>query len=680
MTRDWTIEKLQELALTSLQFTYNADSPDTLLFQLKPEHYYTELPLAPLDRLTVRQGNRIVFSGVVPLGATCAAQAAEGETVSINLQSDYYILDHTVYAKLNKDGKAVFARTSTYSRTTTVNDVCSSVSSWLGDYLPSSLRCDCSARIPTPTSNGTAPCSALLGDAMRWVPDSVMVQRYGVNNTLLLTKASNLEELRLDTSRHLLQSVSFQPRTDIQVPVCALVGDIHQTWPSGADIRTLGAFVYAVPLKNNTSAGNQKMIVKGVPLPRRRQFLRSVEEFKLEKVAPMSDDARFLLSMFPEYAPFITYLSVGSVLVNVVSKSDFIDDLEEDDEDSKIPENYDDKPETWEGAGFNAIFVHTEGSFPAASTSSKNVSGLKWCKASLSVVLGVIVTRDTDLPKELHDLAQELFPGRRRSNGERWAYVRKTLTCNLIDKRRKVYNTANANLCAGDADYKTEQTEYDEATRADYISAMEQYFVSASKLQHEGNIELKLTEDLNPAAMTGRLLRVNGLRSEWARAEMNSVVRSVSWDYQRGQLSLTTGPRSTMGFDELLERRLLARNRSSEESQRMNIAFDNDDEEGAAAEDSALSISPSITAGTDKDSSGRWHKPFTLYFQNGDPEGTVFLAGGVVRLSNQLVFNIEDTDKQIIDGKANGGKWVYGSKVKIRRKRKGGELTFDIVQ
>lgn len=680
MIYDWTIDELQDVALTSLQFTYNVDSPDSLSFQLKPEHYYTELPLKPLDRLTVRQGDRVVFSGIVPLGALCATQAAEGESVSIDLQSDFYILDHTVYAKLNQEGQAVFSRASAYSRTTTISDVCKSVSSWLGGYLPSQLRCECSARIPTPTSNGTAPCSALLGDAMRWVPDSVMVQRYGVSNSLLLTKASNLEELRLDTSSHLLQSVSFQPRTDIQVPVCALVGDIHQTWPGGADIRTLGAFVYAVPMKNNTGAGNQKMIVKGVPVPKRRQFLRSIEEFKLEKIAPQTDEAKFILSMFPEYAPFLLYMQVGSVLVNVVSKADFSDELEEDDEDAKIPANYDDKPETWEGAGVNSIFVHTEGSFPAASTSHKNVSGLKWCKASLSVVLGVIVTRDTDLPKELHDLAQELFPGRRRSNGERWAYVRKTLTCNLIDKRRKVYNAANANLCAGDADYKTEQPEYDEATRADYISAMEQYFDSASKLQHEGNIELKLTEDLNPAAMTGRLIRVNGLRPEWARAEMNSVVRSVSWDYQRGQLSLTTGPRSTMGFDELLERRLLARNRGSEEAQRMNIAFDRDDEEGAAAEDSALSISPSITAGTDKESSGRWHKPFTLYFQNGDPEGTVFLAGGVIRLSRQQVFNIEDTDKQIIDGKATGGKWVYGSKVKIRRKKKGGELTFDIIQ
>lgn len=854
----WTIQDLQTLSATSLQLTYNTDGADTLSLTLRPENY-AELPLQALDRLTVTDGERIVFSGLVPMGANCAAEAAAGETVEIELQSDYYVLDHTVYAKLNSKGEAVFSRVPSKRRTMTLAELCATLNSWLASHLPSRLTCPAQAVIPTPSSNGTAPCSSLLTDGMRWAPDAVLVQRYAAEgNRLLVTTPGNLEaenetktvieqpsgttednwngygfgcivqqsgtvkrleiecrhegsaqpanipvwvkvwlavsdnsqllavsdnsqlhsvnavlsyefpefevtagdELRVsfhtadglettayqmgvqccmrvvakdsnepggmlgsmgsygDTSQrrwmakyawhievkmpltplalspatHPLQSVTLRAREDLRVPVCALVGRVHATWPAGADIRTLGAFVYAVPVEpkqpdeeeppGNGAGGSpasQKMIIKGVAIPERRITTSDALEYNTTPIIADSNTAKFIRAFFPEYAPFIDYMEAGACLVEAVSKEDLEASMDDDgDEDAKAPANYEPDINSW-AVGDTGVYVLTQGSFTASSRNSKNLKGLRWCKAVLSLVL-CVKARPSDVPSELWATAEELFPGRRKKDKIKYAYVRKTLTCNLINRRRRVYDPARNAPCSGDPEYtppppETPEDDPENPTNSDYKTAMGQYYRAASKLQHEGNVSMLYDGSINPAELTGRWLTVHGMRPEWET--MQAVVRSVQWDYMQRKLSMSVGPRSVMGFSEYLERRVIGRNRGRDKAQEEALAYDSQDEEVQQETEAEMSVSPSISAGTDSTSTGRWVKPFTLFT---NPETKkLTMKGGVLKKGGQQ-FVVEDSETQIKDGAPGGAEWAEGVELELRWKKKNNLITFDIYQ
>ncbi len=686
------ISRLQELSATSLQLTYNADAADTLSLTLRPENY-AELPLEARQRLTVTDGDHIVFSGVVPAGCNCAAEAAAGETVEVELQSDYYVLDHTVYAKVDPFGRPMFARKVVEGSTTTVANVVQGIETWLGSYLPSKLTCEASAVVPTPTANGTAPCAAVLNDCLRWVPDVVTVQRYGEQNTLTVTTPEKLgEPLVFSPSTHPLQSVSLRPRHDLVVPVCALVGAVHAVWPDGGDVREPGAFVYAVPFDPQdeqqrggagSSPASQKMIVKGVPLPENKIFEASPEEWKGEDITADSNAAKFIRAFLPEYAPFIGCVKLGACLVNIVGEDALAEDLETDkDEDAKLPANYVGDVKQWQ-AWQQSIYVHTEGSFAASSNKKKNVKGLNWCKATLGLVLAIRKSPDSDVPSHLQAAAGELFPGRTKGTFEgksaRFAYVRKTFTVNLINRRKKIYDPATNKLCSGDEQYtqEPEPEENETPTMADYKAAMKRYYDVASKLQHEGNIGLLYDGSLNPAELTGRRVLVQGMRPEWE--SMSAIVRSVSWNYEQQKFTLSLGTRSMMGFDEYLERRLIARNRGRDKAQEEALAYDSLDEAAQEEQESEMSVSPNISSKTDTTTTGRWVKPFTLFT---NPETKkLTLKGGTFTKKGQS-YTVEDTETQIYHGAPNDKPWVEGSKVKLKmlKHKTTGVRTFNIYQ
>ena len=684
------LSRLQELSATSLQLTYNADAADTLSLTLRPENY-AELPLQALDRLTVTDGDRIVFSGVVPAGCNCAAEAAAGETVEVELQSDYYVLDHTVYAKVDPFGRPMFARKVVEGSTTTVAKVVQGIETWLGHYLPSKLTCEASAVVPSPSANGTAPCTAVLNDCLRWVPDVVTVQRYGEQNSITVTTPEKLgEPLVFSPATHPLQSVSLKPRHDLQVPVCALVGGVHSVYPTGGDIREPGAFVYAVPLDpedetQNGGAGSapasQKMIVRGVPVPERKQYVSSKDEHLLTKTIADSNTAKFVTAYFPEYVPFIPYLRVGSCLIDIVPEAQaFEKDEDEKDEDAKIPANYRGEASYWKTLE-NNVYVHAEGSFAASTRKKRNIKGLTWCKAKIGIILAVQMN-ESDVPRKLWGLAEELFPGRQKGDGNRYAYVRKTLSCNLINRRKKVYDPATNKLCSTDSEYNEQQEQQPEETPTmlDYKAAMAQYYKAANKLQHEGSIGLLYDGTINPAELTGRRVLVDGLRPEWSAPDMQAIIRSVQWDYAQRKLSLTLGTRAVMGFDEYLERRLIARNRGRDKAQQEAIAYDPADEEAQKEEEDSMSVSPSITAETDSNNTGKWVKPFKLFVTSEGDDSKVMLKGGHLRKGTQT-FYVEDTEKQIENGKKGSKDWEQAKKVKLRWKLlSDGSYTYDIYQ
>ncbi|MBQ8238889.1 MAG: hypothetical protein IJZ39_12190 [Oscillospiraceae bacterium] len=678
-TYNWTVQELQAHAARSLEFSYNTDRPDTLNIELRPESY-AKLPLVALDRLTVTEGGRVIFSGIVPIGANCAAQAAQGETVNIELQSDYYILQNTVYAKLNGKGEAVFSRTPVDSRTTTLNKVVESISEWLDSYLPSRLTCSTSAVVPTPTSDGTAPCASLLADALRWVPDAVTVQRYINGGSLSVTTSANVGSIQLTPKANALQSVSLQARYDLRVPVCALVGGVHKVWPAGADIRQLGAFVYAVPVEYDdpdspqvggagTSPASSKMIVKGVPIPEGAIFVKGKEEYDTDPYTAQSNAQKFIKHFFPELAPLQSVALIGKPLVEIVSRETLQEELEDSgDEDAQVPDNYMDNIQSW---GLSQIYVHTEGSFPASTRNSKNVRGLRWCKAQVSFILAV--KSNQDLTAEQRLICQTYLPGRRTKNGEVYGYVRKTLNCNLINRRRRVYDPATNKLCSTDEGYSEEiDTEATESpTTADYIAAMEQYYAAASKLQHEGSISMLHNGSLVPSELTGKSVTVAGLREEWE--SMTAVIRSVQWDYGKKSLSLSVGSRAVMGYSENLQRRVLARNRTRDEAQKNTLAYDPVDDIAQTETENAMSVSPSITAGTDTTSSGKFHKRGTLYIREEDK--VLVCAGGSIRYGNQL-FHIDDAETQ-----TNGSPWEKGKPVRIKFvKDESGKTTYELFQ
>lgn len=683
-----TLSYLQQISATSAVFTYNVDAPDTLSLSIKPEHY-GDLPLDIYDRLTVTDGDRVIFSGIVPVGANCAAQAAQGETVSIQLQSDYYVLQNTVYAKLNNNGEVVFSRMPVTTKTTTLSKVVESIDNWLGSYLPSTLRCSVSATIPTPTSNGTSPCASMLTDALRWVPDAMAVQRYSsAGNTLRVVRSRDLDSIELRASENALQNVTLSARHDLQIKTCALVGAVHKVWPASGDVRDLGAFVYAVPIEKDRpdspqmggagdSPASSKMIVKGVKLPERLVYSRDEKEFIFEKYAENSSTQKFIKRFFPELAPLRNVAYAGACFVDVLSKEALQDELEESaDEDAQVPNNYADLNEV-ENWG-HSVYVLTEGSFPASTRNSRNVRGLRWCKASLAMVVAVKVKTE-NITDEQRLLCQAYLPGlRKKKNDGSYYYVRKTLNCILINRRRRVYDPATNKLCSTDEGYNEESSTppTDDVTTADYIAAMEQYYNAAKVLQHEGTIDMLYNGSLIPSELTGKAVQVMGLRPEWE--SMNAVIRSVTWTYGQKHLSLTVGPRSVMGFDEMLERRIIAHNRGRDEAQRNALAYDPADEEAQQANESAMSVSPNISAGVDTQSTGRFHKRGTLYLR--DEDKVVVCAGGSIRYGNEL-FHIDDTEEQITASMPNGQPWELGKSVKIKfSKDADGKTVYDLYQ
>ena len=677
------LARLQELALNSLQLSYNTDSPDTLNVTLAPEVYEAEIPLKPGARLTVMDGGTVIFSGALQSGANFDYQAGSAARVQMEFQSDYALLDRMVFARLNNKGEAIFARGAVNADTTTIQEVVSSISGWLDSRMPSRLNCTVNRKIPTPQSDGTSSCASLLNEAMRWVPDSVFVQRYsGSGNSLLLTTPSALGAVEFDVNDRTMQSLSVQECADLRAPVCALVGGAKGVWPAGADIRTPGAFVYAVPVQRDTdpetamqrggagdSPASSKMVVRGVRVPEQLTFVKSADEYKYEPYSAQSATHKFIKRFFPELAPLQRVAAAGTCFVNVTSESDFLDELREADEEAELPDNYTDNVESW---GATATYVHTEGSFPASPKNSKNVKGLRWCKAQLSIVIAV--RADAELSKEVKKICQEYLPGKTKSKeGVSFFYVKKTLVCNLINRRRRVYDPATNKLCSDDPGYGEESSVEPEETQTmlDYAAAMQEYQKAASVTQHEGSVSMLYNGSVQPWTLTGKLVRIKGLRSEWEN--MSAVVRSVSWDYQNRKLSISFGPRSVMAFSEILERQKIGMSVSRDSAQRNAIAYDPADSEAQKETEESMSVSPSITAGADTNSLGRRYKPWTLHLREEDD--VLVMVGGTIRHGNET-FHIDDMDKQ-----TDGSEWEEGKKVKIKfEKDAAGKTTYKLYQ
>lgn len=694
MKHTLNIEELQQLDAAAVSITYNTDGADTAELSMKPEAY-AELGWEVGDRVELRSGGKKVFSGVMPTREQCAVAGGQAETVSVTLMSDFYLLERTAYARENGRGEVVFP--SVRGEFTELRAFSSNVynwaSGWSGSKLESAFECELSGRIPTPQSNGTNSCAQLIQDVLQWTPNAVMVQRYGeAGDVLKLTTPAEFEALSL-TAEDAVTSVSLQRREDLRPPVCALVGGAHLVLPAGADVREPGAFVYAVPRRKDGNVGpagsapaSQKMVVKGVPIPDRYQFKRGVEEFQTSAMVAGSDTEKFVKQFFPQYAGWKNELKVGACVVSVVD-ADSINggadaDAKPDEDAEPKPANYTD-PQKWAagGAAKGGIYVLTEGSFNASSNSRKNVKGLKWCKASLSMTVAVRRSdvKEAELPSVL-----EMFPGRYvNDEGKTVYFANLTLDAVLINKRKKIYDPATNRLCSADEDWSEEDEEG--ASRSDYVAAMQAYYDGTREVYTEGSIGL-LDMGVHAAhELTGRMVTLSGFRKEWG--SMKAVVRSVTWDPVRGKMELQVGPRAVLGFGEHLERCMMARMTGENEARRQAVPFDAADNEAMTEAEAGMSVSPSVSAGMGSHTTGKWRKPWTLYpvvkavKEDGSVEFEWWLQGGTLARGKRT-FNVANTNVQIVAGAEGEKPWVAGGgKVKCRfYKLPDGTLTYDIYQ
>ncbi len=700
-THTLELSELQALATSSVVLTYNADAPDTVDVSMLPEAY-AALPWQYGDRVILTENGRRVFSGVLMTSPASSVQAGAPEEVAIQIQSDLAILQQTVYAHLNAKGEPLYAGAGreyfvdagAFSR-----EVFEYATGWSGSKVGSSLSVSVGGKIPTPSSNGCTSCGQLFETVLQWVPDALLVQRYDeTGDTLHITTHGAFEPLSLPHNAP-LQSVALTARPELVPPVCALVGGEHFKYPADGDIREPSAFVYAVPIKrdgqNKGPAGSapasQKMIIRGVPIPERQQFQRGPEEYQSSTVIAGSKTERYIRAFFPAYAAFMAErdLSAGACVVTVVPAADLNDenatppaDGTSADEDAlPTPANYSDEPWNWSPDDDGGIYVMTEGSFNASSNSRKNLKGLRWCKASISmnVDLRKSEIKNAELPTVL-----ELFPGLRKNDeGEVVFYANLTLEAVLINRRKRVYDPATNQPCRSDSEY-SEEEDTTTPTTTEYRTALLNYYNASRTVYTDGSVSLLHDGSLPPEMLVGRMLRLEGKRPEWAT--MNALVRTVAWDYGQRKLSLTVGSRDVLGFNEHLQRLMLQRMVGVEEARRQAIPRDVADTEAEAKAEADMSVSPSITAGLGVHSGGKYRTPWTLFpvataGENGKADSVWWLAGGTLR-RGKFIANVADTPHQIKGGAPdeNTG-WTQGKRPKIRFYRAAdGFLTFDIYQ
>jgi hypothetical protein len=687
------LSELEKYSFSEFAITYNADTPDLLALEFPVSTHYDNFRVVHGDKIVVRNENEVpVFAGTVTSSVRSSQSALSAETLQVTASSDGWVLEKAPYAKLNEKGEVVYARSVSDSKTTTLQSVVGAINSWLSGVLKSTIDCDVDAVIPTPTGNGTTPCWTYIQEAMRWVPESVLVQRYSLSyNYLKLSTPDKLGTVELTMDGVL--DYSIQERNDLYVPACALVGAFHYTTPSGADLRQPGTFIYAVPIdkedeQQRGGAGNApasaKMIVRGVALPENVVF----EETPSKELAPSSIStpgatSSFVKKFFPELKPLLPNLQVGACRVDVVSNEDFkveLEDNSETDEDAKIPANYNANTSAW-AAGGTSIYVHTEGSFPASSRKSRNVRGLSWCKGSLSIYL--FVQFHPTMNSGLRKMCELLMPGRMKRGTDDYYYVKKSINCNFISRRKKIFDVATARVCSTDPDFKPTEDEgddeYENPNAADYINALNNYYRAASGETpiYEGSVSVVRTkQSLRPWQMSGQRLHMNNFSALYG--DIYATIRSVFWDVKTDTLSISFGSRDVLGFSEFLERGMLARKTSRRESQKLALDYDPDDEPAQKEAENEMSVSPSVSVSTDTSSSGTKHPSFSLYVREDD--GVVVLAGGeITRMGQTLIVN--DTDVQIIDGVPTSTPWALGKSVRMKiRRTPTGIITYDLYQ
>lgn len=686
---EYTLEGLQAKCSQSVSITYNCDAADTLSLAFKPE-VYAELGITAGDRITIMHDGWTVFSGTLQTGPTHTVQAGGGEDIQVTAVSDLGLLERMAFVMENSEGNAVYPFNT--EKWMEAGEYCSTIfnrmANWKGSPITTLFGSYVNDRVPTPEGNGATTAASLMTEALQWVPDAVIIQRYDPNK-LTLTKSTALEPLSLPENAP-IQSIGLTGRHDLIPPVCALVGGDNYKIPSNVDVRTPGAFIFPVPvdrddnMRAGASPASQKMVVRGVPLPERLELTRGAKEYQYSPITEGSRTLSFLSRFFPQYKPLLGACEVGAAVLSVVTKEQLRAEAEAEaeangDKDAQpVPANYSDTPQNWAmGTGGNGIYVLTEGSFPASYRANRNLRGLEWCKGSVTLMLRLPFDQRNAVPPALLEAVPTLFPGKARywdadmkKYRSAW-FVRLTVEAVFVNKRLRIFDAATAKPCSSDAMYNA--AEDDVPTSTDYRAALESYYNATHTpdgqpiVPYEGSVSLLFYANMEPWDWTGRPLIIQGKRPEWET--MNAVVRSVTWDFESKKLSLDVGSRAVLDFDEYLARRMLAKENRIRESQRLVVPFDVSDKEAKKEKEDSMSVSPSVSASASSSATAIHRKPFTLYEvvtgEGEDAQSVLWLAGGTLWKGGKA-YNVPDSDKQFSKGQPGESGWTWGFKVKLK--------------
>lgn len=694
---DLTIEDLQLSMAQSVNLTYNCDAADQLSMSFTPAQL-AELGLAAGDRINLTVEGRRVFSGTLMTDPSHAISAGANEQITVVAESDLGLLSRMAYVKIDDDGNARYPapEVNWEDASTLATTVFNRMANWDGSPVTTGFSAQVTARVPARNGNSATPAATVIQDAMAWVPDAVLVQRYNTEgDQLLMTRSSALEALSFAQGAP-LQAVAITARPDLVPPVCALVGGDTYKIPGEVDVRTPGAFIFAVPVdRDNDSAraggspASQKMIVRGTPIPDRYQLTRGEDEYTYTDIVGDSATYKFLRRFFPQYKDLLGACMVGSALVSIVTREQLEAEAEaeaEEDEDAQpVPANYSDSPQNWTAAERGGIYVLTEGSFPASSRATRNLRGLLWCKGQVTLMLRLPFANRDQVPAVLKPAVPTLFPGKERhwsdSEGKyttSWL-ARLTLDCIFVNRRKRIFDAATAQPCTTDSEYDPALD--DQPTETDYRAALADYYNASRAIPYEGSISLLYDGSLWPEELTGRMLTVHGLRTEWET--MNAVVRSVSWDVGERKLSIDVGSRAVLDFDEYLQRRLMNKMERIERTQRELVPYDVTNADDKKKAESEMTVSPSVSASVAPASTGVHRKPFSLYEvvvgEGSEATTTIWLAGGTLSRAG-LTYNVPDTQYQIQNGAATDSGWTRGLKIRLKWTTVNGVQTYSIYQ
>ena len=457
-----------------------------------------------------------------------------------------------------------------------------------------------------------------------------------------------------------IAGVQLANRAGVGCPGAGLRGKYNITV---GDLRQPGAFCsYIAPA---TAGGNEvtaagtptysaantranRIEVLGLPLP---------TGWKIEnpgKRKPTEQNAVEVLKFWKSFSAFKVLSKVASCITfggMHVQPIEAAEAFPGDAEDAVVPDGSEevaptDPPANYEQADPNnydwrKTCVLYKGSFPASSKRRENVSGLKFCKATISQIVVL-----TSKPEKGTITAEELsafFDGVVTFGDKEYRYTELTLQdVWLVNRRRKVYKEGTNSLLDSDPDYLPAPGddagggsggETEVVTPADYRSFLEQQIREGDNT-YDGTVELVGVE-INPLHFCGCTLSIDGLAAIWQG--MKTPIARVDYSFFTKRLTLTTGSdeAAALSVDELAEMARIQRQRDTA-AQANSQPWSNEaigsapgggeDETPTEEEEIPPMVAPAINATHAASKSGQPREPLTLY-ADGDAWK---ISGGVI--------------------------------------------------
>lgn len=472
---------------------------------------------------------------------------------------------------------------------------------------------------------------------------------------------------------HLISRTVQESMDNLAPPVVAARGRYSFEIPAGESIYQPGAFVYQIPLEDDSSGGNSGgdrvaqqaqaaqdagtwMLVKGRAVPTGWEMASD------GKAVDMCEEAKGDGEWLGFWASFASCrilkrispgcLAFGTPVFEVVPGAEaYPDDSDSDGDDSGaapssgklqsvygeddgVPANY---KEDWKGE--DKLYVLHSGSFPAGAKARDNVSGLRFCHGTLKQFVWVKSKYSgTASAKE----AQAFFSGVMLDKDKKERhYICLKLESVFINRRRKRYQVGTNALGADDPDVETGSGDDGDSDAsgdssldnglkmADYYTALYEYY-KATRALGQPEVEVSLY------GVEGYVPGVTPLSAVFATLGVDYTAARVTWNAADKTLTASNRRKDILGVDDLLQRQTLGKQSavSSASNARMGSGPEDygdqpggGDNPGGGEEEGYPMVSPSISVSLVVEAQAQQLEPFQIYT---DDEGEHWINGGVL--------------------------------------------------